>query len=679
MTHTGLVARVLIDSPLPQLDHLFDYSIPAELADIALPGVRVKVPFRAGRIAAGYLIEVTDAGAGGPGGEPAFTGTLSPLDSVVSAVQVLTPEVARLARQVADRAAGNASDVIRLAVPPRQVRAEKAWLAARAALAAEADGSDAGDAAAPESPAGLSAAGFDGYRAGVFDELIAERKRVAVAAVPRLLQLANGTTIGHWAHTLAELAAVTLQAGRSTLLVLPDYRDQDQVEAALAQLVPGSSVSRVDARQTGTERYRAFLACLTDEPRIVVGNRSAVYAPAPNLGLIALWDDGDPLHAELHSPYVHARDAALIRQQESGAALAFFSHSRSVETQRLVELGWLGEIHPERVVHPKVIPTAYQASPDEQARVARIPTAAWRAAKEALATGPVLVQVASPGYAPVLACQTCKQAARCTNCQGPLGLTTAGATPSCRLCGALAVSWQCSHCEGRTYRLVTIGTARTAEELGRAFPGVRVIIADGEHTIQHIDAQPALVIATRGAEPIPTGGYHAILLLDGERMLARESLRVGEDCLRWWSNAAAMAAPGASVVLVGVGGALARALNSWQPEAYAASELADRRVLRFPPAVRIASVTGTDDGVATAVAEFADQAGVDVLGPVPADSGKVRAVVRFAYADGDAVAHTLKAAIVRNASQRRKRAAGSSAAFVPTPTLKVRFDDPELL
>ena len=171
MTHTGLVARVLIDSPLPQLDHLFDYSIPAELEAIALPGVRVKVPFRAGRIADGYLIEVIDAAATAssltatavdstddsalgsaiagqglldpgakvvPDAGAAFSGKLSPLDSVVSPVQVLTPEVAKLARALADRAAGNASDVIRLAVPNRQVRAEKAWLAAREAASAAA-------------------------------------------------------------------------------------------------------------------------------------------------------------------------------------------------------------------------------------------------------------------------------------------------------------------------------------------------------------------------------------------------------------------------------------------------------------------------------------------------------------------------------------------------------------
>ena len=499
---------------------------------------------------------------------------------------------------------------------------------------------------------------------------------MAVAAVPSLVRLPDGRSIGHWAQTMAELGVATLAAGGSAILVVPDYRDQDQVQAALDVLAPARAVSRVDARQSNPDRYRAFLACLDGSPRIILGNRSAVYAPASEVGLIALWDDGDPLHAEPLSPYVHARDAALVRQEQSASALVLLGHSRSVEAQRLVELGWLGEAHPTTSTHPRVIPTDFQAAPDRQARAARIPSAAWQAARDALEHGPVLVQVASPGYAPMLACQNCKKPARCTRCEGPLGLASYGATPSCRWCGALAANWSCGQCEGTVLRPVTVGAARTAEELGRAFPGARVITADGEHPMQHVGAEPALVIATRGAEPIPAGGYLAILLLDGERMLARESLRVGEDCLRWWSNAAALAAPGAPVMLVGVGGALARALNAWRPEALAAAELADRRQLRFPPAVRVASVAGTGDDVAQALADLAEVAGLDVLGPVATDAPLERAIVRFAYGSGEEVARALKAAKVRNATRRRRPA---GAPFRPAPTLKIRFDDPELL
>ncbi|WP_022885127.1 hypothetical protein [Glaciibacter superstes] len=684
MTGTGRIARVLIDSPLPQLDHLFDYRIPDELSGTARPGVRVTVPFRqAGRTAAGYLVEVVAAdensadestageqGASAGSTDAPFRGTLSPLESVVSAVPVLSPGVWQLARRVADRAAGTASDVLRLAIPPRQVRVEKAWLAAAEAQTPEAQTTEV---RTPE--AQTSVPQFTDYEPGTLARAL-DGHRLAVAAVPKLVPLADGKTIGAWARTMAELAAATVATGRTAIVVVPDYRDQDQVQAALDALVPAETVSRVDARQSNPDRYRAFLACLAGQPRIVLGNRSAVYAPAENLGLIALWDDGDPLHAEPLSPYVHARDAALVRQEQTGCGLVLLGQSRSVEAQRLVELGWLSDVRPERAVHPKVIPTEMQNPADEYARIARIPTAAWQAAKAALENGPVLVQVASPGYAPVLACQSCKHSARCTRCQGPLGLASRGAMPSCRWCGALAADWTCAHCEGRTYRLVTVGAGRTAEELGRGFPGVRVLIADGDHPVQQIGSEPALVIATRGAEPIPAGGYRAILLLDGERMLARESLRVGEDCLRWWANAAALAAPGAPVVLVGVGGGLARALNSWRPDAYAARELADRQTLRFPPAVRIASVTGAESDVQAALGDLAQGPSVDVLGPVTSEPGMVRAIVRFAYSEGDAVAASLKAAVVRNASRRRRPKGGAGRA---APTLRIRFDDPELL
>ena len=681
MTHSGLVARVLIESPLPQLDHLFDYGVPTELVGQVAAGMRVKVPFRSGgRVVDAYVIEVLDPRAARPrsDSEPdvAFRGALSPLDSVVSAAVVLTPDVWKLARRLADRAAGNASDIIRLAVPPRQVRVEKAWLAAQAGPAVSRTGTEPADPAPSPASIGLAAPAFVGYPTGRLDSVIMEHHRVAVAAIPELTQLIDGSTIGRWAQTLAELAVATVSAGQSAILCVPDFRDQDQVQAALAQLAPTLPLCRVDARQPNPDRYRAFLACLEPAPRIILGNRSAVYAPAHDLGLIAVWDDGDPLYSEPLSPYVNTRDAALVRQQDSDCALVLLGHSRSVETQRLVELGYLTEVNPAADRHPRIIPTDFQSEPDQQARAARIPSAAWQAAREALAHGPVLVQVASPGYAPMLACQSCKKAARCIHCQGPLGLKSASAVPSCRWCGALAAGWTCAHCEGTKLRVVTLGTGRTAEELGRAFPGARVIVADGEHTIQTLGAQPALVIATRGAEPVPTGGYRAILILDGERMLARESLRVAEDCLRWWANAAALAAPGAPVLLAGVGGALARALNSWRPDHFAASELADRRQLRFPPAVRVASVTGTAADVDAALADLVAVAGLDILGPVDTEAPLVRAVVRFGYARGDEVAHALKAAVVRNAATRRKSKSGS---FQPPPTLKVRFDDPELL
>ena len=659
MAAPALVARVLIDSPLPQLDRLFDYRIPDELIASAVPGVRVRVPLRsAGRIADGFIVEIAEVGG--------YSGTLSDLDAVVSGARVLTPEVWALARRLADRAAGNAIDIVRLAVPKRQVRVEKAWLAAEA----PADGP----------PARVISHAVADYPQDELDSLLAEGGRAAVDAVPRVVPLRSGEWVGHWALTLAAVASRVVASGSSAILAVPDHRDQRQLVAALAELVPADRVVQLDARQSNPDRYRAFLACLGDDPLVIVGNRSVVYAPAERLGLIAVWDDGDPLHTEPLSPYVTTRDAALVRQEQQGCALLFLSHTRTTDVERLVEIGWMRQLAPVRVSPPRVIPTAQQQAQDRLAAQARIPSSAWREARAALEHGPVLVQVARPGYAPKLVCATCGEAAHCEFCGGPLGTRSAGAVPACLWCGRLATNWSCSNCQGVTLRQVGQGATRTAEELGRAFPGVRVIIADGERQVITVGPEPALVVATRGAEPIAAGGYRAVLLLDGERMLARESLRVAEDCLRWWTNAIALAAPGAPALLVGVGGALASALATWRIPDYARRELVDRRRLRFPPAVRVATVTGDAASVDRAVKALTLDEHVDVLGPVDVEAAtagapSVRAIVRFDLAQGAAVASALRAEVIRNATSRRKRVPASGRPALPT--LKVRFDDPE--
>ncbi len=651
------VARVLIDSPLPQLDRLFDYEIPAELAETAMPGVRVRVPLRtAGRVVDGFLVEL---------GEPdASDRPLSELDAVVSPVPVLTSGLYALARRCADRAAGSASDILRLAIPKRMVRAEKAWLAAGPAEIPVVDGDQRAWAA------GVLAA-FPGL-----DAALDAGERLALDAPPAPALLADGTATGSWALLLAAAAAQVLAAGRSALLVVPDHRDRAQLEAALEGRIPAASLVRDDSRQSSPARYAAFLRTLTAAPCVVIGNRSAVYAPVHELGLVAVWDDGDPLLGEPLSPGVHARDAALLRQELDGGALLFAGHTRTTDVERLVAVGWVREIVAARRASPRVV---LSATREGESRGARVPSAAFAAAREALAHGPVLVQVARPGYAPVLVCAECRHPARCPHCGGPLHAARQGAAPTCTWCGRTAAGWTCPECSSTRVRMASSGSERTADELGRAFPGVRVIVADGEHPVTHIDARPALVVATRGAEPLAAGGYRAVILLDGDRMLLADELRIGESCLRWWSNAAALAAPGAPVHLVGVAGPVARALATWTQSAYARAELADRAGLRMPPTVRVASVDGTRPAVEaaltalrTAVPELDQEA---VLGPLPRDEG-VRALVRFEYGIGARVAESLRASVVAHAIKARRPAKGRAPGA--RNTLKVRVDVPDL-
>src|SRR5690606_17685870 len=240
------IARVLIDSPLPQLDRLFDYALPDEFGDIE-PGVRVKAPLRtAGRVVDGYIVEIDV--------EPDASRTLSEIESVVSPVVVMPDRLYRLARKAADRAAGSASDILRLAIPKRQVRVEKAW-------------SPPGPPPVPAPEAVARAheeiAAYDGL-----DTVLAESGRAAVEAIP-----VERTGHPGWAMLLASTATVRLAEGRSSILVVPDYRDQELLLAALGSLVADEAVVRHDARQPNPDRYRAFLRTLEDAPCIVVGNR----------------------------------------------------------------------------------------------------------------------------------------------------------------------------------------------------------------------------------------------------------------------------------------------------------------------------------------------------------------------------------------------------------------------
>ena len=635
------VARVLVDSPLPQLDRLLDYRIPDSLSGV-VPGVRVSVPLRtAKRLATAFVVEV--------GADADFPGPLSDVDAVVSPVAVLRPEVWALARAVADRAAGAANDVLRLAIPTRQVRVENAWLARP-----------------PAAPPAVEAPEITGFP--TLAAALDAGERIALRVQPGV---ADG--VARWATTLAQAATRTLAGGATAIVVVPDHRDQAQLERALAGMLPPEAVLRWDARQPNADRYRALLTA-GSRPAVVVGNRSAVYAPAEKLGLLAIWNDGDPLLGEPLTPYVHARDAALVRHEQQGGALVLAGHTRSTEAERLAEIGWLTERGPSKRIRPRVIPTADGPGDEPLAVQARIPSTAWRAARDGLATGPVLVQVARPGYAPGLRCAECGEAARCRRCGGPLRQRAAGGVPTCTWCGTAERSWSCGTCGSTRYRTAGAGSARTADELGRAFPGTRVIVSDGERPLLDVDGRPALVIATRGAEPFAPDGYAAVLLLDGERMLARESLRVAEDCLRWWSDAAALAADGAPVVLVGVGGALGHALAGWNQPEFARTEFAGRRELRFPPAVRMATLQGAPDAVAEAVAGLPPSA--EVLGTTHA-AGRARALLRFEYRDGAAIAEAARSEVVRQATRRRKPVPGSPPRGRQPLPLRARFDDPE--
>jgi primosomal protein N' (replication factor Y) (superfamily II helicase) len=654
LTDVDPIARVAVDLSLAHLDRTFDYEVPAGMGETAVPGARVRVRF-AGQLVDGWVIGRTPASA--------HPGKLARLQRVVSPDPVLSPEIARLARAVADRYAGTLADVLRLAVPARHATAEASV-----------------DRRGPAAPLGIPPTpdpiAWAPYPAGsAFLRAVADGRpaRAIWSALPGPSESAP--------QAVAAAVATALSAGRGALVVVPDARDVARFGAAFDVALGPEAHVQLTADLGPAERYRRFLAVRRGHVRVVLGTRAAMFAPVRDLGLAVVWDDGDDLHAELHAPYPHVREVLALRSELEGAAFLVGGYAVTAEGQDLVERGWAHAIRPSdlRAAAPAIRATGDDAelARDEAARTARLPALAWRTAQEGLLSGAVLVQVPRRGYLPSLACSRCREPARCGTCAGPLALTSGHAVAHCLWCGRAAGDWVCPECSGTRFRAQVVGAARTAEELGRAFPGARVLTSGRDGVLGEVGPGAALVVATPGAEPRAEGGYAAALLLDGWAMLDRPDLRAGEETLRRWLNACALVRPasdgGRVVVLAEATRRAVQALLRWDPWWSAARELEDRRAVRFPPAARLAELTGTASGVEDLLAAAHLPLSVDVLGPQPLPAERraegpprMRVLIRTPLAEGPALAHALH------------EAQGVRAARKAPDSVRVRIDPADL-
>ncbi|MEU4212520.1 primosomal protein N' [Streptomyces sp. NPDC026206] len=600
------VARVLVDKGPVHLDRLWDYAVPAELDADARPGTRVRVRFgagtrqvRGGRREGGGLLDgfIVERVA-----ESDYQGPLAAIAQVISPEPVLSPPLLGLCRSVADRYAGSLADVLQLAVPPRHARIE------------------AESSPAPLPPPPVPEPGsWTRYPTGP-----AYLSAVARGDSPRAVWSALPGP--HWPEELARAAAAALASGRGALIVVPDGRAAARVDAALGALLGAGRHVLLTADTGPEERYRRWLAVSRGSVRAVVGTRAAMFAPVRDLGLVAIWDDGDSSHSEPHAPQPHAREVLLLRAAHEKAAFLLGGFGCTVEGAQLMDTGWALPLAADRerlrAAAPRIRTVGEgDEARDAAARAARLPTVAWEVAREGLKHGPVLVQVPRRGYVPKLACDRCREPARCAHCAGPLEARGDGGLLHCGWCGQEARDWHCGECGGFRLRAQIVGARRTAEELGRAFPAVPVRTSGRDHVLDTVPDQPAIVVCTPGAEPVAEGGYSAALLLDGWALLGRPDLRAGEEALRRWLGAAALVrgqeAGGTVVVVAEPTLRPVQALVRWDPAGHAMRELADRAELGFPPVSRMAAVSGPPEAVAELIAAAELPDGTQVLGPVP--------------------------------------------------------------
>ena len=618
------IARLAIQSGLPQLDRLFDYVVPDALLDNISIGSRVKVGFgNSKKSLEAFVIEFAESSN--------FKGQLSEVQSIVGTGAFLESEIFLLCRQLAERSACALGEVLKTAIPAHMPRAYAAHTAFSEVT---------------EAIQGEMASTFE---AEYLSELAAAGARAFLLSEPRELKLALGQkqiSTPAWLALFLAIAVKNIQRGQSTIILVPDYREHTIVVSAIKALGLDSYLADYSQEQAKSKQYTGFLRALDRQPRIVVGSRSAAFAPVHKLGSILLYDESDRSYVDQSSPYLHTRDVALVRESIQDCSLVMASHSMSTDVRRLLDTGYLSDAtlsySPPRI------------SISEPGL--RVDSHAYNAIRQGLIVGSVLVQVASLGDSTALYCKMCDEVARCPNCSGPLWVDSGG-SKKCRWCNGFALDYLCN-CGSAEFSLGRAGATRTAAELGKSFPSARVVESTGENRLVRIKPGKTLVVATAGAEPYLAGGYAAVVLLDARIFLGKQNLRSLEESVRVWSNAVAKLATKSNGVLVGVSGELAQLFALWDHSRISSNELAARKELQLPPAVRMGSVTA-ELNLVSAISESLSQFGSVVkIGPAPVPgkpgSSLWRLIFKYQYSEGISLARHLKSEVTRIASGRSR-------------------------
>lgn len=585
-----MIARVLVDSPLPHLDRLFDYALNPEWSHVCA-GTRVRVPF-AGRLVSGIVWDVVDSS------------DVAGVKPVKSAAIVPSIDKAglELAQAISHRYGGSRWDMIRLMVPPRVAAVEKApWLSEPVRPTQLPRPSLQMPPEQPEPPSGSPA-------------------RIAWCAPPRSGEPLPGAEL--WAWLLGAAGA-----DASAIAVMPDARAVRAVMTAAAELglrrwtpASGGEIAVLDADDGPRLRYATHLAALRGNVRLVVGTRTVAWQPVPRLGGVAIWDEAAGTMQDPRAPYPHARTVAALRSQRDGSALLLAGRVLSTDAAALVEHGFavLASTDGTRGAAPTI-----EIVDDTRRRAEGgtgshwLPHAAFKplasAAREAVAA----VLVPQAGYAQGIACLRCDAWGSCASCGGDLLARQAApslppAAPVCADCATQAVSWHCSSCGGYRWKPAGLGVERAAEQLERMLPEVDVSVSSsGTGILQDDEVPRGLVVATPGALPAVAGGYRHIVIV-GARVTMAAGLGAEVDAVRRWLTTAALGAgrsSGGGVTLVGdVPSALRPAVLSFDGFETARRDLTVRTEAMLPPHRRSMRLDGPAMAITAVESRLGDRA-----------------------------------------------------------------------
>ena len=577
------VARVLVDTGVFHLDQKYDYSVPEKLSDVVVPGVRVQLPF-GNRETEGIVVERV--------AQPERAGTLKTISKVLSPHVVATPALLDLIDKAADFYCCNPWDLVRSAIPPRVAGVDK------------------------EIP------------------VVHQASHVSKSRKPTVFQSFKPFVSSH--DQISDIVSDFKNLG-SVLIVAPDERDVEKIVESLSSTF--NNVLKLSSASTREERYRNFLLSMRLDSSIVVGTRSAIFAPVRNLAAIIIYKESSPDHYELRAPGWNSSAIAKMRAESEGLALVLTGFTPSVRVAHEIDARTIKFVNQRTQVN-------VQAFVPSDGTL--LPGRIFSEIKKALKKGPVLFIAPRKGYGNALLCSHCRNVALC-KCGGRLSVASKGLAPTCVHCGSSFPAWRCSYCDRDKQYLAGRGIDRAAEEISRAFPGFPVVISAGDVIKESVDSKPALVLSTPGAQPQVNGGYAAVVVLDAIRFFSHTDINGQERARELLFETASMVNVDGQVLLVlDDSHPVVAAIARWNIAPLLKRELADRDELMLPPSVSSA-VLVTDQAVAPVIVSGLKKALEDsrlptstrIYGPTLLPKGQAKIVVHVSHGESSDLAKIL--------------------------------------
>ena len=681
------VLRVALDTPLRRL---FDYLPPAEAGAGPLPavGARVRVPFGRQRLI-GLVLAAADT-------SEVPQERLKPILEVLDARPVLDSAAIELLTWAAQYYHHPIGEVLTGALPrplrfgAAAVEVEERWLATDAGARAGAVGEPR---RAPKQRLLLTFLIENGAApAGILDERLGSWREAARALLARGLIASAAIRIETppspdarlraagpvlLPEQSAAIEAVASGFGRFGAYVLHGITGSGKtevylrlIERVLAQgrralvLVPeigltpqllGRFRERFDARMavlhsalSDSERLGGWREASSGRARIVLGTRSVVFAPVPDLGLVVVDEEHDASYKQHEGGFHYsARDLAVVRARHAGAPVVLGSATPSLETLHNVAAGRYARLTLPRRAAEAQPPRLALLDLRTSAVRSGIATPAVLAIERHLADdGQVLVFLNRRGYAPTLLCTACGWIAPCRDCDARLTVHLAAGRLRCHHCGADApLPARCTQC-GFAVKPVGQGTERIEETLAALFPGVRIARLDRdvvrrrgelEEVMRRMSSGEARILV--GTQMVTKGhdfpNVTLVVVLNADQGLFSTDFRAPERLAQTIVQVAGRAGRGAKPgeVLIQTEFPEHPLLQSLLAEGYdgfARAALEERAQAAWPPFSRLAAVRDSATTAQAALGFLTDARsiarrtprGVRLLGPVPAAMAK---------------------------------------------------------